>query len=213
MADEKKITTRKEARLVDRKSMTTGEVRTTSPTSRQVQSRLLGNAGRKAGLNKTQLKTAKANLPTSTVRDIESKSNAVASRSVTARDANNASVLRDNLNKRNVQYKVDTAIKRSLDAEYNAKNSPIAKVKAAGNVVANTAKAAGKQIASDPGRVLGGKIAGTAALVFDEQPSFQQMKRTRADIVPAYRNRPTPRTSNKWVVGKDGNLRFVAGKK
>jgi hypothetical protein len=137
----------------------------------------------------------------------------VASRNVTGRDANNAAVLKDRLSKRNTQSKTESAIKRALDAEYNAKNSPIGKAKTAANVVANTAKSAGKQIASDPGRVLGGKIAGTAALVLDEQPSFQQMKRTRADIVPAYRNRSTPPSANKWVVGKDGNLRFVAGKK
>jgi hypothetical protein len=213
MANEKKITTRKEARLVDRRSMATGEVRTTSPTSRQVQSRLLGDAGRKAGLSKTELKTAKSKLPPSTVKGIESKSNAVASRAVTARDANNVNVVKDRLSQRSIQSKAEASIKRSLDAEFAAKRAPASKVKVASNVIANTAKSAGGKIASDAGRVIGGKALGAAALVMDEQPSFQEMKRTRADIVPAYRNRSTPPSANRWVVGKDGSLRFVAGKK
>lgn len=213
MADKNKIQSKNDLQIQDKRSITTGEVRTTTPTSRQVQSRLLGDAGRKAGLSKTALKSAKTKLPADVVKGIESKSNAVASRNVTARDSNISRVMKDRLGQRQVQAKTEAAIKRTLDAEFASKKSPISKVKTAGNIVANTAKSTGSKIASDAGRVIGGKALGAASLVLDEQPSFQQMKRTRADIVPAYRNRPTPPSANKWVVGKNGNLRFVAGKK
>ena len=213
MQNEKKIQSRSDLQIKDKRSVTTGEVRTTTPTSRQVQSRLLGDAGRKAGLSKTALKSAKTKLPADTVKGIESKSNAVASRNVTARDSNVSGVMKDRLSQRQVQAKTEASIKRTLDAEFAAKKSPITKVKAAGNIAANTAKSTVGKVASDAGRVIGGKALGAAALVMDEQPTFQQMKRTRADIVPAYRNRPTPASANKWVVGKNGNLRFVAGKK
>lgn len=93
--------TRASTGLVDKPSKVTGNVRTTSPTGRQVESRLLTKAGKEAGLKVgTGLKSAKGRLPKPVVAKIESTASKTSEKTVTTRDAGNAKYLRGKLDAR-----------------------------------------------------------------------------------------------------------------
>jgi hypothetical protein len=93
--------TRDDAGLIDKPSKVTGQTRTTSPTSRQVESRLLTKAGKEAGLKVgTGLKSAKGRLPKDVATKIEATASKTAEKTVTTRDAGNAKVLRGRISAR-----------------------------------------------------------------------------------------------------------------
>lgn len=93
--------TRDATGLVDKPSQVTGNVRTTSPTGRQVESRLLTKAGKEAGLKVgTGLKSAKGRLSKPVVTKIESTASKTSEKTVTTRDAGNTKYLRGKLDTR-----------------------------------------------------------------------------------------------------------------
>ena len=127
--------TRSATGLVDKPSKVTGNVRTTSPTGRQVESRLLTKAGKEAGLKVgTGLKSAKTRLPKPLVAKIESTASKTSEKTVTTRDAGNAKYLRG---------KLSTQAKAAASAPAPIKQStPLSRAGAeAGKMVKNTATA------------------------------------------------------------------------